>query len=253
MRIALLFAALILSPHTVIAQNRIEYSLKFDSSDLAGITVEMRIPRATQSLQLAAHAHPEYDDRYWRYVQDLTARDSQGRDLTVTREDSVLWRIGYAPGEVRVRYRVMFPREEMPRAAWRPFLASTGGLVGGPHSFLYVVGQEKAPATVTLDLPRSWRVATGMTGAATGRTFTAADIHELMESPMLVGRMSEWTFRVKGIPHRVFYWRLPNATPFDTTAFVSGIERLAQKTFDLFGSAPFREYTFMFQDGAYSG
>src|SRR5688500_13478788 len=134
MRIALLFAALILSPHTVIAQNRIEYSLKFDSSDLAGITVEMRIPRATQSLQLAAHAHPEYDDRYWRYVQDLTARDSQGRDLTVTREDSVLWRIGYAPGEERVRYRITFPGERPPRAARRPLLPAPGRRVGGPRS-----------------------------------------------------------------------------------------------------------------------
>src|SRR5688500_8912073 len=121
MRIALLLAALVLTATRASGQNRIDYSLKFDSSDLAGITVEMRIPRASQSLQLAAHAHPEYDDKYWRYAQDLTATASQGRILPVAREDSVLWTIANAPGEVRVRYRVMFPREEMPRASWRPF------------------------------------------------------------------------------------------------------------------------------------
>src|SRR5256886_12627345 len=54
---------------------------------------------------------------------------------TVTREDSALWRVVAPGGEALVRYRMRLPAPESPRAAWRPFLAPTGGLVGGPHAF----------------------------------------------------------------------------------------------------------------------
>jgi len=46
---------------------------------------------------------------------------------------------------------------------------------------------------------------------------------------------------------------LPDATPFDTVAFVSGIRSLVHQAVALFGRAPYREYTFQFEDGAYSG
>ena len=215
--------------------------------------VELRIRNAPAALQIAAHAHPEYDDKYWRHVEDVSAVDARGRALTVTRQDSVLWRVVNVPGDVTVRYRVRFPREGPPRASWRPFLEPSGGLVGGPHSFLYVVGQERAPATVTLELPQGWRVATGLEGPATSRNFSAPDAHTLMESPMLVGRLSEWHFRDGNIPHRIFYWRLRDAMPFDTIAYVRGVEQLAEQAIDLFGSAPYTEYTFLVQDGAYGG
>lgn len=253
LKIALALAGLSFMIGPPPSPTRLDYTLRVDSSDLSGISVELRIRNAPAMLRLAAHAHPEYDDKYWRYLENLRVNDSGGAALTATRQDSVLWRVSNSPGDLIVRYRVRFPSENMPRASWRPFLAPTGGLVGGPHSFLYVVGQEQATASVTLDLPRNWRVATGLPGTSTSRTFNATDVHTLMESPMLVGAMSEWNFRVKNIPHRVFYWHLPNGTPFDTTAFVRGVEGLARKTIDLFGTAPYREYTFMFQDGAFSG
>jgi predicted metalloprotease with PDZ domain len=107
--------------------------------------------------------------------------------------------------------------------------------------------------TVTLDLPRGWRVATGLSGPATARTFSAANAHALMEAPMLVGVLSEWRFRAGNLPHRVFYWRLPDAVPFDTAAVVRGIERLATQALAMFRTAPYTEYTFLLQDGAFGG
>ena len=82
---------------------------------------------------------------------------------------------------------------------------------------------------------------------------TAANAATLMDSPILVGHLRQWRFVEGGVPHRVVYWPLPNATPFDTTAFVSGIQRLVRQALALFGRAPYREYTFLFEDGAFSG
>ena len=49
------------------------------------------------------------------------------------------------------------------------------------------------------------------------------------------------------------YWPLPDAKPFDTLAFVSGIRAMVHQTIALFGRAPYRDYTFQFEDGAFGG
>ena len=228
----------------------INYSLRVDSADLSGWSVEIRLRTVSDTFRLAMAAHPEYDDRYVRYVTGFSVEPSSA---VVTKVDSAVWQVITPRGDVRVRYRMTLPSEPLPRAAWRPFLTPTGGLLGGPHAFMYVLGAERMPVTVTLDLPRSWRVATGLSRTRDPRVYAAANAAALMESPILAGHVREWDFVESGVPHRIVYWLLPDATPFDTVAFVSGIQRMVAQTFALFGGAPYREYTFQFQDGAYGG
>jgi predicted metalloprotease with PDZ domain len=195
-------------------------------------------------------AHPEYDDRYWRYVVDLVA-DSEGRARPVVREDSAVWRVEAPRGEVTVRYAIRLPPAQPPRAAWRPFLSPTGGLVGGPHSFMYIVGDELAPSEVTFDLPAGWAIATGLTATSDPHTYFAPTVGMLVDSPALVGRLALWRFAVNGVPHRVAYWRLPDAAPFDSVKFTGQIERIVAEAIRLFGRAPYREYSFLLEDGAW--
>ena len=234
---------------------RLDYTLHFDPADTTAITLQLSVRNAPASMQLAANAHPEYDDKFWRYVDQVTATTNCGAMIAVSRLDSVRWQIHNdgAGADINIAYRVKFPEEQMPRASWRPFLSPTGALIGGPHSFLYIVGLEKESADVTLDIPAAWKVGTGLDGKSTAKHFTARDVHALMESPMLVGNLSEWTFSVRNVPHRVFYWKLPNATAFDSIAFVSGIEKVVAQAMQLFKTAPYRQYSFLFQDGAWDG
>ncbi|HJU66159.1 MAG TPA: PDZ domain-containing protein [Gemmatimonadaceae bacterium] len=231
----------------------VRYSLRVDSADLAGVDVEMHIRNAPDTLRLAMAAHPEYDDRFWRFVQGLRV-ETAGDSVPVVREDSALWRAVIEHGEALVRYRIQLPSPEPPpRAAWRPFLSPTGGLTGGPHTFMYLVGAELAPAHVVLELPRSWDIATGLVPTSDARTFFAPSVDVLVDSPIFAGAFKSWRFSVDGVPHRVIYWPLPGARPFDTTALVRDLEGMARQTIDLFGRAPYREYTFIFQDGAFGG
>ena len=240
----------------------IQYTLRVDSTDLSGWTIELRFQNKSGTFRLAMAAHPEYDDRYWRYVRNV-AVEPRG---TVTRLDSAVWQFSAPEGWVTVRYRVALPPLEPGlRASWRPFLTATGGLVGGPHAFMYLLGAENMPQAVILSLPSSWEVATGLRNAVprapnevktgTPRVWglIAPDAAALIDSPILVGRLRQWSFLEAGVPHHVVYWPLPNATPFDTVAFIAGIQRVVHQSFVLFGRAPYREYTFMFEDGAYGG
>ncbi|OLC08801.1 MAG: hypothetical protein AUH42_00635 [Gemmatimonadetes bacterium 13_1_40CM_70_11] len=230
------------------------YTLRVDSADLAGFDVELRIQSAPDTFRLAMAAHPEYDDRYWRFVEGGGPRvEARSGPATIAREDSALWRVVAPGGEAVVRYRLRLPPPPAQafRSAWKPFLAPSGGLVGGPHSFLYVVGAELGPASVTLVLPAGWEIATGLEPTADPRTFFAPSADVLVDSPILVGHLRAWRFAVDGVPHRVVYWPLPGAAPFDTAAFVDGVQRIVRQAVALFSRAPYREYTFLFQDGAY--
>ena len=227
----------------------VSYTLRVDSTDLSGFDVELRLKNAGDTVRLAMAKHPEYDDRFFRYVENLRAEGPRG--ASITRVDSAVWRLLAPGGEATVRYRIHLPPSPTPRGAWRPFLAPTGGLFGGPHSFMYVVGREPAPAHVRVEVPSSWRIATALRPTADPRTFFAPSVHMLVESPVLAGQLRQWVFMVDAVPHRVVYWPLPSATPFDTAAFVSGVEQLTRQAIAVFGRAPWPEYDFLFQDGAY--
>jgi predicted metalloprotease with PDZ domain len=231
----------------------INYVLRLDSADVSGFDVEMRLRNVSDTFRVAMAAHPEYDDRFWRFVDGMRAEAPHG-GASITREDSAVWRV-IAPGsEVIVRYRIRLPASEGgTRASWRPFLSATGALAGGPHTFMYVVSAPLAPAHVRVEAPRSWEIATGLVPTSDDRTFFAPSADVLVDSPILAGRFRSWHYAIDGTPHRVVYWPLPSATPFDTAAFVSSLERLSREAVVLFGRAPYREFTFLFQDGAYGG
>ena len=229
----------------------IDYVLHVDSSDTTGFDITMRVRNAPDTFRVAMVAHPEYDDRYWRHVTHLRAA-SPGETAAIARVDDALWQVTAAAGEVTVSYRLALPRADgATRAAYRPFVSATGALVGGVHSFMYIVGASHAPSHVRLDLPAGWDVATGLVPTVDRRVFFAPDAKTLTESPILAGRLRNWRFTVAGVPHRIAYWPSPGGVAFDTATFVDGIERMARQTLALFGHAPFRDYTFLLQDAAY--
>ena len=248
--IALLFALLgTVHPHPAL-KPQVQYTLRVDSADLSGWTVAIQLRTTSATFRLAMAAHPEYDDRYWRFVKDIDVEPVG----TVTRVDSAIWQVDAPPGIVTVRYRIALPPAEPGlRAAWRPYLTPTGGLIGGPHAFLYLLGGEEMMASVALELPSSWDVATGLDTTPNGRVFFVENAAALMDSPILVGRFRSWRFVAGGAEHRVVYWPMRDAVPFDTLKFVGGIRAVAQQTIALFGGAPYRRYTFIFEDGAYGG
>ena len=235
----------------------IQYTLRVDSTDLSGWSVEIRLRTTSDTIRLAMAAHPEYDDRYWRYVTGFSVESSAG-EATFVKVDSAVWQVVAPRGSVVVRYRIVLPpvppapaAVPQQRGAWRPFLTPTGGLFGGPHAFMYVLGSERAMVGVMLDLPAGWQIAAALDATSNAHWFTAPNAAALMEAPILAGRLRVWRFTDGGVPHRIVYWPLPNAASFDTTSFISGVQAVVHQTIALFGRAPYKAYTFLFQDGAY--
>lgn len=225
----------------------VTYTIRVDPADLSAFEVTVRIRHAPASFGLAMYAHPEYDDRYWRYLENVTAQGG-----TIARADSALWRISGAGSEVTVHYYLRLPAQTgVQRAAWKPFLSATGGLVDGPHALLYVLGAEHAPSRVCLSLPAGWRVATALVATMDSTQFYASSVGALMDGPIFMGRFHDWRFTVDDAPHRVVYWDGPDAAPFDTLTFVAHVAAMAREAIALFGRPPYAQYSFLFQDRAY--
>jgi predicted metalloprotease with PDZ domain len=198
-------------------------------------------------------SHPIYEDRYWRYLESLTA-ESHGARLQIKNEENALWSVRAPGGELTVKYRIHLPPQTTPtRSVWKAFLSETGGLIGDVHSFMYVVGAESAPTSVTLDLPNGWASASGLEPTKDPKTFSASSVELLLDSPIVVGQFQRWDFVVNGLKHQVVYLPQPDATAFDSGAFVAGIQKLVIEALKIGGKAPYKHfthYTFLYQDGA---
>jgi predicted metalloprotease with PDZ domain len=115
---------------------------------------------------------------------------------------------------------------------------------------MYVVGATLIPSHVTFNIPQDWQIVTGLQSTSDAKTFYAASVFSLTDAPVFVGEFKTWSFTVDNTPHRVIYWPLPDAKLFDTTTLVSSIEKVVRQALILFGKLPYREYSFMLQDGA---
>ena len=227
----------------------VDYLLTVDSTDFSSFAVEMKIRNVADTFRVAMVAHPEYDDRYWRYVEDFFVETKNGKGKVV-REDSALWKIITNGREATLHYRIHLPDVTGIRSSWKAYLTPTGGLVGGPHSFMYVVGATLIPSHVAFDIPIDWEIATGLQATSDKKVFYASSVAVLVDDPVFIGKFKSWWFTVENTPHRVIYWSLPDAKAFDTAMLVSSIEKLVQQAVLLFRRLPYREFSFMLQDGA---
>src|SRR5215467_12366426 len=96
----------------------VDYTLTIDETDFSFFSVEMIIRNIPDTFRVAMVTHPEYDDRYWRYVENISVKAKNG-DGKVVREDSAVWRIVTNGREAVVSYRIHLPVVNGIRSAWK--------------------------------------------------------------------------------------------------------------------------------------
>jgi len=228
----------------------IDYTLAVDSSDLSVLTVQIKLKNISDTFHLAMYAHPLADDKYWRYVENLTVNADEGSAASF-REDSALWKFVTHNHNATVTYKIHLPPSKNQQSASKPFLTQSGGLIGDYHNFMYVAGQILAPCHIHFQLPSGWQIATGLEPTSDPFTYYASSAGILLDAPVLIGHFKKWKFLVSGVPHTVAYWSLPDAAAFDTSRLVANIQKMVTEACRLFGRLPYREYFFLLQDGSY--
>jgi len=230
---------------------KVDYVVTVKDSDRTAYWVEMTMANPPDPARVAIPAWAPGSYRLTlggRNIADFTAATATGEPLVVTRVDDLTWSIATngAP-RVVVRYSAAVRRaEEWARPNNRWFLRETSGLVDGPRTFLYLVGRTLTPSHVTFRLPAGWEIGTGLVPTTDPSVYWAPSYDVLIDSPALLGRFATFRFTAGGVPHRAVVDLNGGRPAFDTLAFVDMLRRISETAIGIFGSAPYKDFTYIY-------
>jgi predicted metalloprotease with PDZ domain len=222
----------------------IEYRVGMASRMSHLYDVEARFPvenMATLVLRLPVWTPGSYLIReYQRHLQELSFRDSEGRELPHRKIEKSAWSIETKGAtQVVARYRV-YAHEVTVRTA---HLDHSHAFWNGGCLFLYVEALRARPARVTVDVPAGWKVSTGLD--LDGGSWVATDYDALVDSPFEVGPSEPIVFSAAGKPHSLTVWGRPAAGPYDLARLTDDTRAIVEHHGAFFGGLPYSRYAFL--------
>jgi predicted metalloprotease with PDZ domain len=225
----------------------VSYRLSFSALHAHLVDVEARYPgRRRLSLRMAAWTPGSYLVReYARHVQDLAVDGG----LALRKLGKDCWEIDAAAvDEVVVRYRVY----GWDLSVRTNHIDGTHAFLNGAPTFLWPEDGE-GPFEVVVDPPAGWHVVTSLTREQ-GR-YRAADLDELVDSPIHVAPETPIRFEASGRPIELALWGRPDAGIAGVEQLVADSQRIIAEHARLFAGLPYDRYAIqlMLSPGAYGG
>jgi predicted metalloprotease with PDZ domain len=223
----------------------LHYTLRFPDAATHMIDVELQLPEDLQDrpeLWMPTWIPGSYLIReYARHVEQVEARAADGSPLPVRRVAKNRWAVDGRAGTVR--YRVYGGQ----RSVRGSFVDSELGVINGPATFLLVEGAEGRAHRVVAEPAPGWQGAwTGLdatAGAAGGMDWTAADIDELIDSPIVLGTAAVADFQAGERDHRLVIAGSPEAWDLDRAR--DDVAAIVRTTHALWGTVPYEHYDFL--------
>lgn len=215
--------------------------------------VEMRVAGAGGDFTaaMAAWCPGSYLIRdYARFVRDLEVTGAGGQPLRADKIDKQSWRVEAAgEDEVVIRYKV-YGNDLSVRTN---HIDDSHAFLHGPALYLYLPEHRDAAATVDVQGPPSWHVATSL--PAEGGRRVAADVDELLDAPIHLGEAPLRHFRAADRDFTLALWGVPASSRVSVDELIHDLTAVVDLHAARFGGAPFSHYTFilMLSPGAYGG
>jgi predicted metalloprotease with PDZ domain len=180
---------------------------------------------------------------YSRHVLDLSAADAAGAPLAVTKRDKNTWDVAAGAARTVVVDYVLYANE---RSVRTNHVDADHAFLSPAATFPFVRGSDGRPLAVPhrvrVEAPAGWQVFTSL--PADGEGWLAADYDALVDAPFECGPHRVLDFGHAGVPFRVV---LAGAGALDEARLRDGVRRVVAEVSQVFGTLPFRAYTFLFQ------
>ncbi|MEE4383541.1 MAG: PDZ domain-containing protein [Pseudomonadales bacterium] len=213
------------------ASQELEVTVRFE--EVPGTTVDFHLPVWRTGLYLVLDPVGT--------VSDVTVTDVRGEALPVERTASSSWRVTRpeaAPGTVVVRYLVYANSlEDRTRHVDADHAFVNPGTV-----FVYADALRDAPVEVRVDLPRNWKLASGMDSPGRGR-LVAPHYDRLVDSPIEAGTFDLVRFEAAGIDVEFLIHGIWDGDAERLEEEVSAIVEAAAEIFE--GDVPTDRYLFL--------
>jgi len=224
----------------------IRYEVSLPDRQAHRVHVRMTVDGAdgTLSLGLPVWTPGSYLVReFSRSVLDLSAADSRGAPLAVTKRDKNTWDVqAGGAGRVQVDYE-LYANE---RSVRTNHVDADHAFLSPAATFLFVRGADGRPVAtehrVTVAAPDGWQTFTAL--PAQGDAFIAANYDALVDAPIEVGPHRVLNFQHEGVPFRIV---LAGAGGLDEERLKDDVARLVAEVAQVFGQQPYRDYTFLIE------
>lgn len=255
LRISILVLAVLVGAGAAPAQvavtdDMIRYSIGWDNpaSQLYTVRVTAAAGGGPVAFSLPAWRPGRYIlQNYAANVQAVRAEGPNGRPLAVERVDLDTWRVEPdGAGAVTLAYDYYATTFDAGSSTLRPDVAYFN-----PVNLLpWVEGRMDRPASLTIDVPEGWAVATQLTPATggNGRVYVAPDYHRLVDSPTIAApELVDWEFEVDGVTYHAIFRGHLDLGARTREEVVADLAALTREEVGIFGVAPFDEYWHLYQ------
>ncbi len=225
-------------------QPPVAYRVSFPEAEHHRMQVEVTfpdVPAGTLEVVMSRTSPGRYAiHEFAKNVYDVQIDDGAGGSLAVARPGPSQWNVSGHSGTVRVRYKVFGDRIDGTYLA----IDATHAHLNIPASLMWARGLEPRPARVTFDAPDDWKIATQLRPTSDPRTFTAANLQYLIDSPTELSSFTLHTFQVDREFRIAVHHEGADA---DVERFAAGVQKIVREERAIFGEFPAYEvpYTFI--------
>ncbi len=254
-RNAWLTGLLLLTATAAWAQQPVTYRVSLPAPEHHWAQVEATfagVPAGPLQIRMSRSSPGRYAlHEFAKNVFDVRIRDGKGAALKVSRPNLHQWDTAGHDGTVVISYRIFGDRVDGTYLA----VDATHAHMNMPATLVFARGLEMRPARVTFVPPagREWKVATQLFPTGDPFTFTAPNMHYLMDSP---AEFSAHVMRTFTIPDQGAAGAGPtfrialhhDGSDADADAFARDAERIVREARAIFGEFPRYEnntYTFL--------
>ena len=225
----------------------LHYQIEFDDYRQHLVHVTLRfLADPTQVLSLPTWIPGSYLIReFSKHIESVRAYDEAGRVLKISKFEKNKWRLFNTDHElITVEYDV-YAYDLSVRGA---YVDQTRLYVNPACLCLGLDGQEHKAVEVEVFLPpelKHFQIATGLASKSLvkGRfTLKADNYAQLIDSPFELAEQTRFSFEANGIPHEFV---VSGKHAMNIARMQQDIEKICATEISMFGSVPFKNYTFM--------
>jgi predicted metalloprotease with PDZ domain len=245
----------ILSRPAAAQQPSLSYSIDLNrrADDLFRVTLRVRGLTAENAVyQFASTAPGTYEVMdVGRFVRSFRAFDARGRRVPVERVSVNQWRLSNPVAVRTIRYTVAETWDTQP--AEHPIYLMCGTSLEADHALInphdvigYPTGMQTAPIRLRLLYPSRWKIGTPLTRDATG-AYRAESYDQLVDSPILLGRLSQAKVMVTGVPVEIFTYSKTDL--IKSSQLLGAMHAMLDAAGRFLGKLPVDHYTFLYHFG----
>ena len=218
----------------------VEYDIAFPRPDHheAQVSVTYRgLPAGPVRFQMARSSPGRYAlHEFAKNVYSVSATDSAGRLIAVTRDDPYGWGVERHDGTVTIRYTLFGDRGDGTYAQIDP----THAHLNTPATFLWAVGQDQQPVQVRFHPLPGWKIATQLAPTSDPNVFTARDLQYFMDSPVELSAhdVRSWTVADGAKNYTIRLAAHHGGSSADLDRFAAMAQKVVAQEIAVFGAPP---------------